>query len=446
VAFDVSPQSLFQKLHFKTMDVQTLCSALLEMSPFPMALLVGESHSILYTNHCFLDLFELPAESLVGKPFPEILEHKETVKLMLAEILSNRLPKIYRAQRRHKSNTGLWSYTIWPIENDAVPSGLMVQIRAAELQGKEQEVSEALLIGSIRQQKLAEAEAAAKKTLEIEIQKRKKITDRLHILQAELITKANQLETLVQQRTAELTETNKQLESFVYAIAHDLRAPLRAMQGFSAVLMAEAGPNLPEKAKKCAERINKSALFMDAMLIDLLIFSQISQQRLELSNVKLGAVIEAVLSRVRSECEEKNVIEERIGPWPLVLAHEPTLHQVLYNLTSNALKFVRPNIPPRLRFRTDQRPGIVRLWVEDNGIGIAPEHYSQLFHPFTRLNSEDYPGTGIGLAIVQKGVERMGGDVGLESVVGEGSRFWIELKEVPHQAQNGALGKALSGS
>jgi signal transduction histidine kinase len=100
---------------------------------------------------------------------------------------------------------------------------------------------------------------------------------------------------------------------------------------------------------------------------------------------------------------------------------------VLANLLSNALKFVAPGITPRVRLWAEERPELVRLWVEDNGIGIAPEHHERVFRVFERLNGRDYSGTGIGLSIVRKGIERMGGRVGLESTPGQGSRFWIEL-------------------
>jgi len=134
-----------------------------------------------------------------------------------------------------------------------------------------------------------------------------------------------------------------------------------------------------------------------------------------------------VLSRLQKDIQEKNARVENQGPWSDVLAHERTLAQVLFNLTSNALKFVVPGVPPVVRLRAEDRGEFLRLWVEDNGPGIAPEYQDQIFRLFARLNGEKYPGTGLGLTIVQKGVERMGGRVGVDSAPGQGSRFWFEL-------------------
>jgi signal transduction histidine kinase len=126
---------------------------------------------------------------------------------------------------------------------------------------------------------------------------------------------------------------------------------------------------------------------------------------------------------------------ETIPPWPALFAHAGTLQQVLVNLISNAVKFVAPHRTPLVRLRAEERPGeMVRIWVEDNGIGIAPDSQERIFQAFKRLHTTAYPGTGIGLAIVQKGVERMGGRAGLVSAPGEGSRFWIELAKAPPAA------------
>lgn len=242
------------------------------------------------------------------------------------------------------------------------------------------------------------------------------------------------LERLVSERTAELSATNKQLEAFVYSIAHDLRAPLRSMQGFSAMLADEEAKRLSDVGKDYAQRINKSARFMDALLTDLLAFARITQQRIQLVRTNLDPVIRAVLAEVDKDIQDKRAKVEVVQPWPDMLAHPPTLTQVLLNLVGNALKFDSPDRPLVIRLRAEERlqgsPAVpwVRVWVEDNGIGIAPEHQEQIFRLFLRLHRDAYPGTGMGLAIVRKAMERMGGRVGVESALGKGSRFWFELK------------------
>jgi len=265
-----------------------------------------------------------------------------------------------------------------------------------------------------------------------DITERKRMEEDLRSAQAQLADRAGLLEQIVAERTEELTATNKQLEAFVYSIAHDLRAPLRAMEGFSMMLVDEAGASLSKAGRDYADRINRSAQFMDALLADLLAFSRISQQRIELASVDLETIVRAEISLLEKDIQQKGaVVEVATTPWPSALAHEPTLGQVLFNLVSNALKFARPDVPPRVWLRAekvkDSSPPLVRVWVEDNGIGISAEYQEQIFRPFMRLNRDKFPGTGIGLAIVQKGVERMNGRVGLDSTPGQGSRFWFEL-------------------
>jgi signal transduction histidine kinase len=328
-----------------------------------------------------------------------------------------------------ESRPVFWSYTIWPVIADEGPVGVMIQVtETAKLHEQTVAMTEALMLGLVRQDELIEAADSSNAQLQEQISERKEAEEALHRAQAQLSDRAGQLEGLVAERTAELNATNQQLEAFVYSIAHDLRAPLRSMQGFSELLVEDTGTTLSTSGRNFANRINHSAQFMDALLSDLLAFSRISQQRVELIPVNLETIVESVVSRLQADIHEKAARVERSGPWPFVQAHEPTLIQVLYNLVSNALKFVVPGVPPLVRLRAEQRNEFVRLWVEDNGIGIAPDYRSQIFGLFTRLHGEKYQGTGIGLAIVQKGVERMGGQVGVESTPGQGSRFWIELR------------------
>ncbi len=239
----------------------------------------------------------------------------------------------------------------------------------------------------------------------------------LHGTQAQLI-----------ERAAQLTVTNQQLEAFVYSIAHDLRAPLRSMQGFSTLLVRQAG-DLGEEARDFARRISESAKFMDAMLLDLLVFSRISQQEVKLTALELEPVVHAVVTGMEHDIREKQAQLDLAGPWPAVLAHEATIRQVFANLIGNALKFTQPDVPTRIRIRTEERGAMIRVWVEDNGIGIEPQYQEKIFDVFTRLHGPHYGGTGIGLAIVRQAIVRMGGSSGVESDLGQGSRFWFELKK-----------------
>ena len=238
------------------------------------------------------------------------------------------------------------------------------------------------------------------------------------------------LEERVRARTQELEERNRELETFAYSISHDLRSPLRAMEGFSHALLDDYGDRLDATAREHAERVVAAARTMDRLIDDLLAYSQLTRSELDLAPLDLGRVLKGSLQQLDAEVRSRNARVHIGDSLPAVVGHGPTLTQVLANLLANGIKFVPPDRTPEVRVRAEQRDagGRVRLWVEDNGIGIAPEHHERIFRVFERLHrSADYPGTGIGLAIVRKAMERMGGSVGVESEPGRGSRFWIEL-------------------
>jgi signal transduction histidine kinase len=237
------------------------------------------------------------------------------------------------------------------------------------------------------------------------------------------------LEATVQDRTAELRDANAQLEELVYTIAHDLRAPLRAMQGFSTVLLEHFGERLDELGRDYTRRITAAAEKMDSMTLDLLAYGRMARSEVTLRPVSLERVWKNALAqceRIIQDTGGNIVIEE---PLPTVLAEEPILTQVCSNLLSNALKFVKTGEAPRVRVRSETDNGSARIWVEDHGIGIPDQYKERIFRVFERLDGARFHGTGIGLSIVRKGVERMGGRVGVESEPGQGSRFWIDLAQ-----------------
>jgi PAS domain S-box-containing protein len=409
----------------------SLSLTIAEYAPLPMATVEGASHIVRDVNAAFCRLLGKAKEQLVGKAFCEMLPDTEQCGRLLDSVYSTGEPESHTEQKVTKPQPIFWSYTMWPVVEEGRPVGVLIQVtETALLHGKTVALNEALMLGSVRQHELTEVAEKLNAQLQVEIIERKEVEAALNRAQALLTDRAAQLEVLVAERTAELTTTNKQLEAMVYTIAHDLRAPLRSMQGYSVMLMDEAGIALSKEGREFAERISASAQFMDELLMDLITFSAIAQEPIELTPVKLEAVIQSAVSRFQKEIQEKNGRVESAGPWPDVVGNFETLGKVLLNLVGNALKFSVPNVPPLVRLRAEERAGYIRVWVEDNGIGIAPEHQHQIFALFTRLQGKKFPGTGIGLAIVEKAMERLGGRAGVESAAGKGSRFWFELRKV----------------
>ena len=236
------------------------------------------------------------------------------------------------------------------------------------------------------------------------------------------------LERMVNERTASLREAIAQMEEFSYSISHDLRAPVRAMQCYAEVLMEDYGAELDEHAKKYLERIIHSGVRMDRLIQDILTYSRLSRREIKLQPISLDRLTRDIVSQYL-DLKPASGLEIAVnGPLMPVVGHEASLSQAISNLLNNAIKFVAPGTPPKVQVWTERRNGDVRLWVEDNGIGIKPEYQHRLFNVFERVHPEkNYEGTGIGLAIVRKAAERMGGKAGVESNGVEGSKFWIQL-------------------
>jgi signal transduction histidine kinase len=237
------------------------------------------------------------------------------------------------------------------------------------------------------------------------------------------------LEARVAERTHSLTLANQELDAFAYTISHDLRAPLRAIHGYSDVINEEAGPSLTEELRGYLGRIGLAADAMNRLIEDILAYAKLSKEALAVRPVSLEAAVARAQAQLHPDCAEAEV--RVIAPLGEVMAHPAALEQSLENLLSNACKYVSPGQRASITIRAETRNGCRRLWVEDNGIGIAPEHHERIFKPFERLHGvEAYPGTGIGLAIVQRSIERMGGSSGVEPIASGGSAFWIQLPMV----------------
>ncbi len=241
-----------------------------------------------------------------------------------------------------------------------------------------------------------------------------------------------ELERRVEERTAKLREALRELDTFSYSVAHDLRGPLRAMTGFSEALLQDYGGKLDREGTDFLVRIADAGRRMDSLITDILSYSRLSREEVPLGRVELGEVVERVLRTLSKEIGERRAKVTVTPPMPAILGHASMMEQVVTNLVSNGIKFSRPGVDPEVTIRAEPRGNGVRIWIEDNGIGIPVEYQDRVFGLFQRLNpAEAFPGTGVGLAIVRRAMERMGGRSGLESTPGQGSRFWVEIPAAP---------------
>jgi PAS domain S-box-containing protein len=241
---------------------------------------------------------------------------------------------------------------------------------------------------------------------------------------------ADALEVLVAERTSTLREAVEELEGFSYSIAHDMRAPLRAMQGYAQLLGQQNA--LDDRGREFVARIQASAERMDQLIRDVLDYSRVVRQELPVMTVAPEPLVREIIASY-PQLHAPGVTVDVVGPMPSVRANPAALTQVFSNLLGNAVKFVAPGVKPSVVVRSEERSDAtgrwIRFWVEDNGIGMAPEDTARIFEMFHRLRSAGaYAGTGMGLAIVRKAIERMDGRVGVESEPGRGSRFWFELR------------------
>ncbi len=232
----------------------------------------------------------------------------------------------------------------------------------------------------------------------------------------------------LQQSVDELTSVNQELEAFTYSVSHDLRAPLRHISGFSELLERHVGGALDEKGKRYLGTIGAAVVRMGMLIDDLLMFSRIGRGELHAGPVRLDDVVQAVLPELGQEIARRKVRLE-LRPLPVVHGDSALLQVVFANLLSNALKYTRPREEPRVEVGTDAaRDGRVVVFVRDNGVGFDMQYVGKLFGVFQRLHSpEEFEGTGIGLATVQRIVHKHAGLVWAEGAVEKGATFYVAL-------------------
>jgi light-regulated signal transduction histidine kinase (bacteriophytochrome) len=257
-----------------------------------------------------------------------------------------------------------------------------------------------------------------------DVESLKQAEERVRALNAEL-------EDRVIERTAQLAAANSELEAFSYSVSHDLRAPLRAVDGFSQAVVEDYGPLLPEEGRRYLETIRHGAQKMGALIDDLLTFSRLSRAPLSKQEIDMGRLVRAILADMAPEPNGRK-IDLRIGKLPACEGDPALLKQVWINLLSNALKYTGKRDPALVEIGCETTAEGCVYFVRDNGTGFDMRYVHKLFGVFQRLHrAEDYEGTGVGLAIVQRVIHRHGGRVWAESTVDRGATFLFTLPREP---------------
>jgi len=459
-------------------DWSSLCRAVAERAPLPMVSVEGVSHIVRYVNPAFCRLMDKPKEQVVGKQFGEMLPEKDECVRVLDRVFRTGKPESHTAQRHSKPHPIFWSYTMWPVITDESPVRVMIQVtETAHFHESMLAMNEALMVGSVRQHELTEAANLWNARLQAEIIERTQAEAALLAARKELAQVNAELEQKVLDRTTKLQETVAELEHFSYTITHDMRAPLRAMYSFGRVLLEECSECVHPTRQEYIRHIVDAADRMDKLITDALQYSGVLREHLEPEPVDADALLRGMLeSYPEFQPPHANIhIDTRL---PVVLGNAAGLTQCFSNLLANGVKFVHPGQTPEVRVWAEcvQSPStlrsavtedgksnlqsqptghatrntqhesaprtlnpqpsplnhLVRIWFEDKGIGIEKQYHDKIWQMFQQLN-KDYEGTGIGLALVRKVVDRMGGKVGVESEPGHGSRFWIELEPANDQ-------------
>jgi signal transduction histidine kinase len=251
----------------------------------------------------------------------------------------------------------------------------------------------------------------------------------VRLLHLEIKRLYNQVEERVAQRTAELEESNKELEAFSYSVSHDLRAPLRALDGFSQAMLDDFGPQLPAEGQFYLKTIRYSAQQMSALIDALLEFSRFNRQELNKQTMDTRKLVHSALDELGFPWQERQV-EIRVGDLPVSSGDPVLLKQVWMNLLSNALKYTNKRKKAEIEIGSTKVDGTEVFFVRDNGTGFDMRYADKLFGVFERLHRmEDYEGTGIGLAMVQRIVNRHGGRVWANSAIDRGATFNFTLEK-----------------
>jgi signal transduction histidine kinase len=386
------------------LDIPRLCRNLAEASPMPTASIDGTTRVVAYANPAFCSLVKQRSDELVGKSFSAIAPDGEECLLLLDRVFQTGHPEIHAGNEHSAPHPFYWSYAIWPIlaDDDRVTGALIQVTETTTFHKQVIDMNEALLIGSIRQHELAQAADALNVLLQAENKARSRAED-------------------------ELRRANHDLHECALAASHDLQEPLRMVIGFSDLLRKGYEGHLTGDGLDYLDFITTGARQMRQLLRDLLAYARAGKEEDDepAQLIDLNVVMEQVLDNIAWSVEE-NGGSLTCEVLPAVEGYSAHFVQVFQNLLGNAIKY-RGERPLIIRIFAEKLGEEWRFAVADNGMGIDPKYHQQVFGVFKRLHRDAIPGTGIGLAICQRVVERYGGRIWVESEIDQGSTFYFTL-------------------
>jgi light-regulated signal transduction histidine kinase (bacteriophytochrome) len=322
-------------------------------------------------------------------------------------------------QRKGQINITLFGKTL-RLELSVGLLGILVIIMLAVLSGL------ALLFGMIARRRLREARAANQK-LESEVRERKRAEDEVHQLNLSLESRVAERTQEVQEANLQLAAINKELEAFAYSVSHDLRTPLRGIDGWSLALLEDYGSQLDEPAMQYLDRVRSETQRMGQLIDDMLQLSRVTRVEMQRNPVNLTSMANEITAQLR-EAHPDRRIEFTISPGLSTRGDAGLLHIVMTNLLHNAVKFTGDRPEAVIEFGQSTQDAEAAFFVRDNGVGFDMAYAGTLFGAFQRLHKvTEFPGTGIGLATVQRVIHRHGGRVWAQAEAGRGASFYFTV-------------------
>jgi signal transduction histidine kinase len=413
--------------------------ALFESAP-GLYLVLTPALTIVAVSDAYLKATMTKREEILGRGLFEVFPDNpddptatgvRNLRASLDRVLTNRVPDTMAVQkydiRRPESEGGGFEERYWSPVNSPV---LRADGKVAYIIHRVEDVTAFVRLkqAGSEQHRISEELRTRAAEMEAEVLRRaQQIQEVNNQLRAELEAR-KRLEQEIKQHSVALEAANKELEAFSYSVAHDLRAPLRAIDGFSRILLEEHAPTLTPEAQHYLNVVRKNSQRMGLLIDDLLAFSRLSRQPLNKQPVKPADLVRQSVDELRAEQQGRRV-EIAIGDLPACRADPALLKHVWMNLMSNALKYTRKREAAVIEVGSREQAGASVYFVKDNGVGFDMQYADKLFGVFQRLHRpEDYEGTGVGLAIVQRVIHRHGGRVWAEAAVNQGATFYFTVE------------------